>query len=173
MYMRGLYIGRFQPFHLGHLEVVRTIMEKVDELIIVIGSAQYSHTHRNPFTAGERYEMIRSALIEEGISCSRFMIVTVEDINKHPLWVAHVRSMVPTFDVVFTNEPLNARLFEEAGCKVEGVPLFSRAMYSSTRVREECITSHEWSSLVPSAVSEVIKRIDGVTRLCQIHSSDS
>lgn len=171
--MRGLYIGRFQPFHRGHLEVVRSIIGKVDELIIVVGSAQYSHTTRNPFTAGERYEMIRAALIEDGHSPTRFMIVTVEDINKHSLWVAHVRSMVPAFDVVYTNEPLNERLFEEAGCRVEQVPLFSRDIYSSTHVREQCRTSQGWTSLVPPAVAEVIERIDGTKRLCMIHDSDT
>jgi nicotinamide-nucleotide adenylyltransferase len=117
--------------------------------------------------------MIRAALIEDGHSLSRFMIVTVEDINKHSLWVAHVRSMSPAFDVVYTNEPLNARLFEEAGYRVEQVPLFSRDIYSSTHVREQCRTSQEWLSLVPPAVAEVIERIDGSNRLCRIHDSDT
>ncbi|MEM3596417.1 MAG: adenylyltransferase/cytidyltransferase family protein, partial [Candidatus Bathyarchaeia archaeon] len=59
--MVGLYVGRFQPFHLGHLEVVRSILNRADELIIAIGSSQYSHTRRNPFTAGERVTMIRES----------------------------------------------------------------------------------------------------------------
>ena len=40
----GLYVGRFQPFHLGHLEAIKHILKKVDTVIIAIGSAQYSHT---------------------------------------------------------------------------------------------------------------------------------
>ncbi|TMI56005.1 nicotinamide-nucleotide adenylyltransferase, partial [Candidatus Bathyarchaeota archaeon] len=40
----GLYVGRFQPFHLGHLEAVRHILSKVDELVVVVGSAHDSHT---------------------------------------------------------------------------------------------------------------------------------
>ncbi|MEM3079801.1 MAG: adenylyltransferase/cytidyltransferase family protein, partial [Thermoproteota archaeon] len=54
MSSRGLFIGRFQPFHLGHLKAVEYIINRVDEVIIGIGSAQYSHTLENPFTAGER-----------------------------------------------------------------------------------------------------------------------
>ncbi|MBP1357507.1 MAG: adenylyltransferase/cytidyltransferase family protein, partial [Sulfolobus sp.] len=41
---RGLYPGRFQPFHLGHLSVIKWALERVNELIILIGSAQESHT---------------------------------------------------------------------------------------------------------------------------------
>ena len=40
---RAFYIGRFQPFHLGHYSVITSIAEEVDELIIGIGSAQTSH----------------------------------------------------------------------------------------------------------------------------------
>jgi nicotinamide-nucleotide adenylyltransferase len=58
MTVRGVFPGRFQPFHLGHLEIVKWALEKVDELIIVIGTAQESHTIVNPFTAGERMIMI-------------------------------------------------------------------------------------------------------------------
>ncbi|HDM88409.1 MAG TPA: nicotinamide-nucleotide adenylyltransferase, partial [Candidatus Bathyarchaeota archaeon] len=41
---RGLFIGRFQPPHLGHLHAIKQALEECDELIIVIGSSQYSHT---------------------------------------------------------------------------------------------------------------------------------
>ena len=43
MTKRGLFVGRFQPFHLGHLDMVKYALTEVDELIIVIGSAQDSH----------------------------------------------------------------------------------------------------------------------------------
>ena len=48
--MRALYIGRFQPFHLGHLHIVKYILEVSKEVIIAIGSSG-SHTVHNPFTA--------------------------------------------------------------------------------------------------------------------------
>jgi len=52
--MRGLLVGRMQPVHLGHLQVIRRILDEVDEVIIGVGSAQLSHTIKDPFTAGER-----------------------------------------------------------------------------------------------------------------------
>ncbi|HIQ38838.1 MAG TPA: nicotinamide-nucleotide adenylyltransferase, partial [Methanothermococcus okinawensis] len=56
--MRGFLIGRWQPFHKGHLSIIEEISKEVDELIIGIGSAQKSHTLNDPFTAGERIMMI-------------------------------------------------------------------------------------------------------------------
>ncbi|MEM0351214.1 MAG: nicotinamide-nucleotide adenylyltransferase, partial [Archaeoglobaceae archaeon] len=92
--MRGLFIGRFQPYHLGHHEVVKKILEEVDELIIGIGSAQESHSIENPFTAGERVLMISRALDEIGVK-KKVYIIPLEDIYRNSLWVSHVCSMVP------------------------------------------------------------------------------
>jgi len=61
---RAFFIGRFQPFHLGHMEVLRKILKEVEELIVGVGSAQESHTIENPFTAGERILMVSRALDE-------------------------------------------------------------------------------------------------------------
>ena len=55
---RGLVLGRFQPFHFGHLELIKEMVRGEIEPLICIGSAQHSHTDENPFTAEERKEMI-------------------------------------------------------------------------------------------------------------------
>jgi nicotinamide-nucleotide adenylyltransferase len=158
-----LLIGRFQPFHLGHMEVVRKIIKECDELIIGIGSAQMSHTFENPFTAGERHLMISRALREEGIR--DFFLVPIVDINQYGVWVSHVRSMVPPFQRVYTNNPLTKRLFSEAGYDVVASPLFNRAQFSGTEIRRRMVTGNDWRSYVPKAVAEVIDSIDGVKRL--------
>ena len=81
MVRRGLFVGRFQPPHKGHLKAMKDILEEVDELIIVVGSSQYSHTKENPFTTGERVAMIRQALTEEGVDSSRYWIIPVPDMH--------------------------------------------------------------------------------------------
>ena len=45
----GLYVGRFQPFHNGHLSIVKEGLAHCARLILVIGSAQESGTEQNPF----------------------------------------------------------------------------------------------------------------------------
>ena len=76
---RGLIVGRFQPYHTGHHNAIKKILGKVDELIIVIGSAKQSHEQKNPFTAGERIEMISEALRANGLY-GKVYIIPVEDV---------------------------------------------------------------------------------------------
>ncbi|MBS7658768.1 MAG: nicotinamide-nucleotide adenylyltransferase [Candidatus Bathyarchaeia archaeon] len=168
----GVFIGRFQPFHLGHLEAVKYALTKVNQLIIVIGSAQYSHTLTNPFTAGERLVMIKLALKEAGISCDKYFIVPVEDVNMHGVWVAHLKSRLPNFDVAFSNEPVTSRLLKEAGIKVEKIPFFNRDVYSATEIRRRILKGENWMELVPKAVAQFIKEIKGDERIIELSKSD-
>ena len=167
---RGFYIGRFQPLHEGHHAMVERISEEVDELVVGIGSADQSHTVRNPFTAGERIMMITKTLVDLDLVS---YAVPIEDLNRNSVWVSHVQSMSPRFDVAFSNNPLVVRLFEEAGIEVRQSPMYHREEFEGAEVRERMATDGDWESLVPSAVVEVIEEIDGVDRLQQISASDA
>jgi nicotinamide-nucleotide adenylyltransferase len=169
---RGLYVGRFQPFHLGHLEAIQDVLKEVEELVIVIGSAQYSHNTRNPFTAGERLVMIRQALHEAGVDASRIWIVPVPDVHLHMLWVSALEGYTPKFNVVYSNEPLTRRLFMEAGYKVNSIRFFQRKVYTSTLVREKMLAGESWTKLVPQSVADFINEIDGVNRLRDLARTD-
>ena len=103
----SMIVGRFQPFHNGHMDVVRKCASESEHLIIGIGSAQYSHHPENPFTAGERYMMIDNSMADAGID--NYSIVPMEDLNRYSVWVAHVVSMSPPFRRVYTNNPLTRR----------------------------------------------------------------
>ncbi len=168
----GLYVGRFQPFHLGHLESIRHILKKVDAVIIAIGSAQYSHTLENPFTAGERIAMSRLALEDAGISSSKYLLIPIPDVNIHKVWVAHLTSLTPPFQTVFSNEPLTVTLFREAGFKVEPIPFFNRETYSATEIRKRMLNNEDWPSLVPQSVALFIRQIKGEQRLQYLSGSD-
>lgn len=172
MVQRGLYVGRFQPFHLGHLGAIRDILKEVDELVIVIGSAQYSHNLNNPFTAGERLVMISEALEEAGIDCSRVWIVPVPDVHLHMMWVSAVEGYTPHFNIVYSNEPLTCRLFMEAGYKIKAIRFHERKLYSSTEIREKMLKDESWEKLVPKGVTAFIKKIDGINRLRDLTKSD-
>ncbi len=170
--MRGLYIGRFQPYHLGHQAVLEKIAREVDEIVIVIGSAQESHAPENPFTSGERMEMIYAAL-GKGELRKRCIVTTLQDINRNSLWVSHLQSMVPCFDVVYSNNPLVVRLFTEAGVRVKKPPMYQREMYSGSAIRDLMREGRSWEGLVPEAVAGFIQEINGVERLCAVSKSDS
>lgn len=171
-FSRALYPGRFQPFHLGHLEAVKYILRNSSEIIIVIGSAQHSHTLQNPFTAGERAYMIRLALDEAGIDPSRYYITPVTDLDIHGIWVSHICSYVPKFDIVYSNEPLTRRLFIEGGFKVEHIPFFKRSLCSATEIRKRILEDVSWETLLPKSVTDYIREIHGVERLQDLAKTD-
>jgi nicotinamide-nucleotide adenylyltransferase len=172
MTTRGLYVGRFQPFHLGHLDAIKEVLKAVDELVIAIGSAQYSHNRNNPFTAGERLVMVRQALKEADMDDSRTWIVPVPDVHLHMLWVSALEGYTPRFSIVFSNEPLTRRLFMEKGYKVKSIRFFEREIYTSTLIREKMLKNDSWTSLVPKSVAKFITEIDGVNRLRDLARTD-
>jgi nicotinamide-nucleotide adenylyltransferase len=166
---RGFYIGRFQPYHNGHQSVLEHIATEVDEIIIGVGSAQLSHEVDNPFTGGERVLMITRSL--EKLTVPVY-VIPIEDLQRNALWVAHVRSMTPPFDVIYSNNPLVVQLFAEAGCTVRSMEMFKRETHSGTAIRRLMLEGKPWQHLVPPAVVRVIQEIDGVKRLQQIAQDD-
>lgn len=163
--MRGLLVGRMQPVHQGHLQVIKRILDEVDEVIIGIGSAQLSHTIKDPFTAGERVMMLTKSLAENGISASSYYIIPVQDIECNSLWVAHMEMLTPPFEHVYSGNPLVQRLFMEKGYQVTVPPLFNREVYSGTEVRRRMLANEDWENLLPESVVEVIREIDGIGRI--------
>jgi nicotinamide-nucleotide adenylyltransferase len=166
---RGFYIGRFQPYHNGHQSVLKHIAREVDEIVIGIGSAQLSHLPDNPFTAGERVLMITRALSSLGLP---FYVLPIEDIQRNALWVAHVRSMTPPFDLCYSSNPLVMQLFKETGIRVQSPEMYEREILSGTEIRRRIIKDEPWKNLVPPEVIQVLKEIDGVERLRQISLDD-
>jgi nicotinamide-nucleotide adenylyltransferase len=166
---RGFYIGRFQPYHNGHQAVLERVAGAVDEIVIGVGSAQLSHELENPFTAGERVLMITRSLA----SLDRpVYVIPIEDIQRNALWVSHVKSMTPPFDCVFSSNPVVMRLFSEAGVAVHSPDMYERQTHSGTSIRRRMLAGEPWEHLVPAAVVEVLREIDGVGRLRQIAESD-
>ena len=163
--VRGILIGRMQPIHNGHMQVIKKILEEVDEIIIGIGSAQLSHELKDPFTAGERVVMISQALAEADIDPSRYYIIPMQDINFNAVWVSHVKMLTPPFSVVYSGNPLVKQLFSEEGFEVRQPPLYDRMHLSGTEVRKRILEDSNWEELVPKACADAINEINGVERL--------
>lgn len=58
----GIYIGRFQPFHKGHLKTVETILQHCEKCLIVLGSHLQFCSGYNPWTSNERMNLITAAV---------------------------------------------------------------------------------------------------------------
>jgi nicotinamide-nucleotide adenylyltransferase len=167
---RGFYIGRFQPYHQGHHRMVEQIAEELDELVLGIGSAGDSHSVHDPFTAGERIMMITKALVDLELVTYP---VPIEDLDRNSVWVSHVRSMSPQFDIAYSNNPLVIQLFKEAGVEVRQSDMFNREELEGSAVRERMINGGDWRSLVPNPVAEVVDEIGGVERIQRVSRTDA
>jgi nicotinamide-nucleotide adenylyltransferase len=163
--VRGLLVGRFQPFHVGHLGVVREIRRDrpASGLLLAIGSAEQSYTWENPFTAGERFEMIDRAVDEARLG--RIAIVPVADIQRHSQWVRYLEGLLPPFDRVYTNNPLTRLLFERGGYRVDRPALIDRRRLEGARIRTALACGWDWKRRVPPAVGRYLEEIDAPERL--------
>jgi nicotinamide-nucleotide adenylyltransferase len=160
---RALILGRFQPPHRGHLHVIGKAAAEFDEVFVVVGSAQASYTRENPFTAGERIEMLEAALSEAGLDNVR--VYPTPDINRHAQWVAYLDSQVPRYETVVTNNPLTRVLFTKAGYDVREGDLWRREECSGTRIRTMLADGEPVADLVPPAVARVLDRLDAGKRI--------
>ncbi len=165
----ALFIGRFQPLHLGHFAALQWIAKKSSEVIIAIGSSQLSHDIENPFTADERERMASAAVKEAGIS-QKCRIVKLEDVKDNDEWVKHVEKHVGKYDLVYSNNVLIKRLMEKGGKKVVSVPFFRREKYIGTKIREKMALGNEWESSVPKSVLLILKEIGAQERIRKLKS---
>ncbi len=157
---RALFIGRFQPFHNGHLYAIKYILSEFDEVAIVIAAAQYNYTMENPFTAGERVEMIKRGL---GDLYSRTYIIPIDNISSNYLWPRHVLERTPYIEVVFSSNKLVQELFKVYGVSVKDTPILPGV--SGTTVRRLMAEGGNWRALVPRGVADFIEEIRGVERV--------
>ncbi|GKX57346.1 ADP-ribose pyrophosphatase [Leminorella grimontii] len=88
-----VFIGRFQPFHHGHLKVVREGLNQAEKMIVLIGSAWEPRSPRNPWTHQEREEMIRRCLTHEE-NARLFCLPLMDVMYNDELWVRNVQSTV-------------------------------------------------------------------------------
>ena len=87
-----VYIGRFQPFHLGHLALLQQGLQRGEKCVVVLGSCHQARTPRNPFTRDERIAMINLNLTPE--EQARVVFVSMRDYYDDARWVDAVRREV-------------------------------------------------------------------------------
>ena len=161
--MNGLLIGRFQPFHLGHLDAVLFGLSRTENLFIGIGSSNKSNERRNPFSAEERREMIISSI--EPSMADRLKIFDIPDVGDHEKWTFEIDKIIPKYDIIFTNDEFTKTLFEKREMNVVPVELKDREKFSGTNIRELIVDDKNWQDLVPRGTKKVLDKIGAKERL--------
>lgn len=165
MGLPALFIGRFQPVHNGHVFALKKIISKEAHLYIMIGSAQAANTPENPFSTGERIQMLNAVLRDMDIDCAKFTIIPVPDIHNFRMWVDYLKQYIPPFSKIYTGSVITSRLFTEKKIPVEKIPLHRRETLSGVEIRRRMIQGEEWKELVPKGVADIILKINGIQRV--------
>lgn len=163
LFMNGLLIGRFQPFHLGHLEALKFALTKVDKLWVGLGSSNKPLQQNNPFSAEERKNMILES-VDDSIK-NKIEIYFIPDLENHIKWIELIDTIVPKFDVIFTNDELTKYLYSKKKVMVLSIPFSQRDILSGTNIRDRIQTDQKWEDLVPEGTKNFLKRINVKDRL--------
>lgn len=164
---RALFVGRFQPFHNGHLQTIKKLLKKYVEVVVVIGSSEDFFSKENPFTCGERIEMIRSCFSKSDIA--RVILVPVPDVNDNRIWVDHVLSHIPTVNEVYSNNPLVKMLFSQHGILVKSIEFYDRGEKEGAYLRKLMAENDlTWTKHVPKKAVEYLDSIEGDKRIRKI-----
>ncbi len=172
MVKRGLFVGRFQPLHKGHLNSIKYCLDNVDELVVVIGSCDKSHEFKNPFTAGERIEIIRETVRKEinKDTLQKIILIPVPDVGVHKLWTHNIDLLVPRYNAVFTNDTFTTMLFNERKIETKHPEIINREKLSATEVRYRIANSRNWKELVSAETAKIIEEINGIERIKMIYN---
>ncbi|MBU0531700.1 MAG: nicotinamide-nucleotide adenylyltransferase, partial [Candidatus Uhrbacteria bacterium] len=163
-----VFVGRFQPFHNGHLMVVKGMAKTCGKVIIVIGSAQESNTAKNPFTATERKDMIQRSLQDIDL-IPQFDIDfrEIEDMKDDGAWADAVIDACGDISIVWTGDEWTKKCFEDKGIEVKDI--VEVPGISATMIRDKIKNGDEfWRDSVPEEVAKTISEIEGITRIKKI-----
>jgi len=154
--MDGLLIGRFQPFHLGHLEALQFALSKVDKLWVGLGSSNKPVEKNNPFTAEQRKEMILSS-IDDSMK-EKISIYFIPDVDNHIRWIEKIDTIVPKFDIIFSNDDLTKHLYSKRNIQVLSIPFLNRESLSGTNIRDLIVRDQKWDNLIPTGTRNFLER---------------
>ncbi len=166
-------MGRFQPFHLGHLDLAKQILDECDEIIIAITSSQFNYLEKDPFTAGERMETIHNSLKDSSLDLTRCFVVSLENQFNIATWASYLKSALPHFEKVYIGNDYVSMLLSDSGITVVKPTFLDRNQYNATKIRSMIVSDENWKDLVPNAVYELLIKIHAKNRLEIISKSDT
>ena len=171
---RGMIHGRFQPFHLGHLEYLRGAAQRADEVLVGITNPDPTRIRpepsdplrhlpeSNPWSYAERLLMVKAAATDLGLDLARLHVIPFP-VNEPELWPAYVPDGVTQYLRLFS-EWGGTKLdrMREAGYEVVVLDEGVDKEISGAEVRESLRAGGDWESLVSPGVARVIRELERV-----------
>ena len=97
-----MLIGRFQPLHNAHLEIIKRCTALTDQLVVVVGSANQPRTYKNPFTYSERERMIKAAA--SGLTLRVYTEPNIDTIYNDQAWAVRVQGIHSKYRCIGTKD---------------------------------------------------------------------
>lgn len=158
MYKTALFIGRFQPFHNGHLYSLKKCLEIAERLVIAVGSSQELGTANNPWDYKVRKRMVCEVVRGLGVESRIKRICSCPDNPSDRVWLLDLVRRAGKFDVVVSNNDWVLSIFGEAGYEVYESGLHNRDELEGIKIRELMrVGNVQWRERVPS---EIVKLFD-------------
>jgi len=145
--MTSLFIGRFQPLHIGHLDALKNISKKSDLIKIGIGSSNKEDGEKNPYSFDLRVKMIKKI---QNLIDSKIEVFAISDINDDEKWVSHVDLIVGNYDLVFSGNDFVLNLFNKEQIKTNKIKF--NIDICATKIREMIKTNKNFKKYLPKEI---------------------
>ncbi len=169
MYKSGIIVGRFQPFHKGHLSYLKKALSHAEKVYIGITTPGKKLTkyepkdpnrlgkENNPYTFLERKTMIKKSLKENKINPRRIRILHFNP-GKIDYWFKSVPEDAVYFLILISNEEgTKVEEMRKQGLKVKVLDVINKDRYSAYNIRGRIKKGQPWKNLVDKAVGEYIE----------------
>jgi len=176
-YSIALIIGRFQPFHLGHLYLIKKALEKADKIIIGIGSANITDVN-NPIDFETRKKVIKAVAYKEKFENRLSKIVPLNDFFNDKKWLDNLKKQIGNFDIALGNNDWTNNILEKTGYKIFKVKYYKRLLCEGWRIRKLIkeeknppslkLRRAKWQDRVPKYLINIIKRELQVANYSQV-----
>lgn len=151
------YIGRFNPFHYGHAFVLRTAIESGRDVVVLLGSCGRARSRKNPFTAGERIDMIYNWVEDAGLKTTRLFTEELHDFASDAMWIAQVQEVAEKFGYADDEIALIGSDRDESTWYLSSFPQWERVLFdeyerppetkiSATSVRQILYTAQNFDA---------------------------
>lgn len=139
------YIGRFSLFHNGHASVALRGLRKYQNVLIIVGSANMPRTIKNPWTAEERADLIRSWYADEvkkDPTLGNLIVMISRDyMYSNELWLAQTQRIIGVVKNTLCQGPVRDCVVHIMGAKRDGssfyLDMFPEPTYKLDLVEED------------------------------------